>query len=231
MALILHIETSSVICSAALAEKGELLDEIIAEKENDHAAQLAVIVNSLLDQQKIKPQALNAIAISAGPGSYTGLRIGASFAKGMCHALNIRLIALNTLQCMAAGAQMQYAENNILYAPLIDARRMEVYTAVLDGKNNFIRPPEAVVMETNDFRKLLAENKILFFGSGLAKTKHLLQHHHSLFKDDFTLLANHMTQIAWLHYLQAGDQNIALFEPQYLKPFSGTARISDEQAE
>ena len=228
MATILHIETSTQVCSAAISIDGVIACQLSGEKDNDHAAQLAILTTSLLDTVSLPAKNLSAVAVSAGPGSYTGLRIGASFAKGLCHALQIPLISINTLLAMAAGAKDITATEAILLAPLIDARRMEVYTALYSSQLECLRKPEAVIMETNDFLSRLTTDKILFFGSGLQKIKHVLLHPNSIFLDNYQLTAQDTLTIAWQLFHQKVFSDISEFEPDYIKPFSGVARLAAE---
>lgn len=228
MAVILHIETSTPVCSVALSKNGILLDQQISEDANDHAAQLAVITKILLHKNAFSIKNLNAVSVSAGPGSYTGLRIGASFAKGICHALHLPFIAVNSLQAMVSGASENFNNPALLFAPLIDARRMEVYSALFNSNLEYIRNPEAVIMESNDFYSYLEVNKILFFGSGLHKTKHLLEHSNSVFLDNFQLMANHQIRISKSLFSDKQFSDIGDFEPEYIKTFSDTARLSSD---
>lgn len=230
MQWILHIETSAPLCSVALSEKGIFRDAAIGPGQNDHASQLAILTEQILQKNNIPIGSLSAIALSAGPGSYTGLRIGSSFAKGICHALQIPLIAINTLQAMAAGVLSLNTEPQILFAPLIDARRMEVYTAVYTSTLECVQQPEAIVMEHNDFSNLLQTNKIVFFGSGLAKIQHVLQHTNSVFIENFSLTAAHMIMPAWNNFTNGHFADIIDFEPEYIKTFSGLARIADSKS-
>ncbi|MBK9457369.1 MAG: tRNA (adenosine(37)-N6)-threonylcarbamoyltransferase complex dimerization subunit type 1 TsaB [Bacteroidetes bacterium] len=165
MAHILHIETSAAICSVSVACDGNLIAVINGALVNDHIAQLTTLIARVCETSKITLQQLNAIAVSAGPGSYTGLRIGVSTAKGLCHALNIPLIAVNTLISMVEGIKDTYPEKNILFCPLIDARRMEVYTLLSDHSGQLLIPQQAYVMqEEHIFNSYLSCHKIVFLG-------------------------------------------------------------------
>jgi len=228
LSVILHIETSTPVCSVALSQDGIPIDQIISAESNDHASQLAVITKNILDKNDVSVRALAAVSVSAGPGSYTGLRIGASFAKGICHALGIPLIPVNSLEAMAYGAHEIFTDDVQLFAPLIDARRMEVYTALYNSGMECIRKPEAVIMRSNDFLDYLQTYKILFFGSGLDKIRQALLHPRSLFLDKFQLVAYHQVRRAsqFLAIDQIGD--ISAFEPEYIKTFSGKARYSPD---
>ena len=172
------------VCSANIAENGICLLEQSGNSKNDHIGQLTVLIQSLLQQTNTNLNAVDAVAISSGPGSYTGLRIGISTAKGICHALNKPLIAINTLESMAEGAFQHFPDIN-LFCPLIDARRMEVYTAIINRNRNKILQQQAIIFEKNIFKEHLDSAKIIFFGSGLSKGKKFLNHHNALFFDDF----------------------------------------------
>ena len=226
MAHILHIETSAAICSVSVACDGNLIAVINGALVNDHIAQLTTLIARVCETSKITLQQLNAIAVSAGPVAYTGLRIGVSTAKGLCHALNIPLIAVNTLVSMVEGIKDTYPEKNILFCPLIDARRMQVYTLLSDHSGQLLLPQQAYVMqEEHIFNSYLSCHKIVFFGSGLNKCKTFLNNLNALFHEDYLQTAGSMHLLANRQYLSSKFENMAYFEPSYIKEFYTTLKI------
>ncbi|MFN0274667.1 MAG: tRNA (adenosine(37)-N6)-threonylcarbamoyltransferase complex dimerization subunit type 1 TsaB, partial [Chitinophagales bacterium] len=174
MAYLLHIETSSPLCSVALSNDADLIKEVFSDGENDHAAQLAVLIKNLFFEAGVSISDLSAVSVSAGPGSYTGLRIGVSTVKGICHALNIPLIDVSSLQAMATAASS--VSKTSLLCPMIDARRMEVYCALYDPLMNEIEKEDARIIDETFFQTILQIKKIAFFGSGAEKAKNFLIH-------------------------------------------------------
>ena len=181
MARILTIDTSTEKASIALSEAGVTIGLLINEEQKDHAGWIHQAIENLLDSKSLDLKDLNAIAVTAGPGSYTGLRVGLATAKGLCYALSLPLITVNTLEAMAvcAIAATKEAER---YCPLIDARRMEVFTAVYDQQLNPIIEPVAMVLDDSAFHSLLDESRVLFFGNGYPKLQQLISHPHAVFK-------------------------------------------------
>lgn len=216
MAFILNIETSTKNCSVALSKNGK----VIALKElNDgnysHAEKLHIFIEAVLKETNITMQQLNAIAISKGPGSFTGLRIGVSTAKGLCFALDIPLISVNTLQSLA----LQVKIDKGLVIPMLDARRMEVYSAIFDADTNLVRAIEAQVLDKTSFQNYLESQPIYFIGDGVPKTKDLISHPNAFFIDDKLPSANEMGMLAFEKFKQRDFENTAYFEPFYLKDF------------
>ncbi len=219
MAYLLHIETSNTICSVAISDDNHLLSEHSSENKNDHASKITLLIQSALQHSYLSIKELEAVCVSAGPGSYTGLRIGASTAKGICHGLQIPLISVNTLQSMADAASKIEDNSDYLYCPMIDARRAEVYTAIYDFHKKIISEPEAVTIESNYAEDLLAINKIVFFGSGLDKSIRFLQHKNAILLHDFKQTATNLIPLAFKQYIERSFENPAYFEPFYLKDF------------
>ncbi len=223
MSLILGIETSTKICSVAISDGEKLL----AIKEEggaySHAEKLTVFITEVLNRTKIELKNIDAIAISKGPGSYTGLRIGVSAAKGLCYGLGIPLIAVDTLKAMAKDPVL-IQENPVAFlCPMIDARRMEVYTALYDNKNNKIEPVTAKIIDKNSFAKHLKSNKIIFFGDGAEKCKEILStHKNALFTTKGLPSAQFINQIAFAKFKHKYFEDVAYFEPYYLKDFITT---------
>jgi len=217
MALLLCLETATKSCSVALAKDGDLLHfkEEVSEKYS-HSEQLTLFIESLIQEQRIELSDLDAIAVSKGPGSYTGLRIGVSTAKGLCYALDKPLIGVSTLEAMASGMEKKIP--NKLYCPMIDARRMEVYTAFFQAGKQ-LKDIEAHIVEKNSFSKILAKKEVLFFGDGAEKCQDLISHTNATFLTDIYPSAKDMVAIAENAFTQQQFENIAYFEPYYLKDF------------
>lgn len=223
MSLLLLIETATTSCSVALAAD----DQIIALREinqrNVHAEVITVYIDELFKQTGRQYQQLDAIAVSSGPGSYTGLRIGVSTAKGLCFSLDKPLIAVETLTSMAHGmiAHGQIAiNNNTLLCPMIDARRMEVYTALFDHTGKQVKATAAEIIDEHSFDDLLATNKIIFFGDGADKCRETLAHQpNAVFAMQFVNSAKDMLAPVMQEFNAQQFEDIAYFEPYYLKDF------------
>jgi tRNA threonylcarbamoyladenosine biosynthesis protein TsaB len=217
MAVILSIETSTSVCSAALHEKGTLL--AIRELQTPHSAasQLAVQIEELLYDTGIGKNSISAVAVAGGPGSYTGLRIGSSTAKGLCYGLGIPLIAIDSLWVLAS--QVIDASGTNLFCPMIDARRMEVYCAILDNSLTCIEETHARIIDENSFRSLLDTQTISFFGDGAKKCRDLIRHPHAIFLENIYNTAGVMGKLAYHKFLAGQFENQELFEPNYLKDF------------
>ncbi|MCX7551679.1 tRNA (adenosine(37)-N6)-threonylcarbamoyltransferase complex dimerization subunit type 1 TsaB [Xanthomarina sp. F2636L] len=216
MSIILNIETSTTNCSVSLSKKGEtfaLLED--NSKDYSHAERLHVYIEKLLAENNLTPNQLDAIAVSKGPGSYTGLRIGVSAAKGLCFALNKPLISVSTLAALAH--QVDIKEGIII--PMLDARRMEVYSAVFDETYNEVRLVEAQILEADSFANYLEEGPVYFIGNGVEKSKTIIQHPNAHFIDSKLPSANEMSAIAYSKYKNNNFEDVAYFEPYYLKDF------------
>lgn len=223
MPLLLCIETATDSCSVCVAdEKG-----VVAVKESHHsrahASLLSVFIDELLKENKIEYSSLDGIAVSCGPGSYTGLRIGVATAKGLCFALEKPLISVPTLESMAALFRQTMAAEGML-CPMLDARRMEVYTALFATDATCVKPAAAVILEENFCEDVLKENKVCFFGNGSSKFKTICKNSNALFFEDFNLSATGLAGIALDKYHQKKFEDIAYFEPFYLKDFAGIKR-------
>jgi len=228
MATILNIETSTEVCSVVLAKNGEILFEKESAEGLNHSELLTVFIEELFAENNLHMQILDAVAVSKGPGSYTGLRIGVSVAKGLCFALDIPLIAVGTLDAMGFYAsQNAYhhgaaSADNMLFCPMIDARRMEVYTALFNKNGENVQPVSAEIIDENSFSSYLIDHKIQFFGNGASKCKHLLNHSNALFKGPSKTSARFMQILAEKKYNNNEFENVAYFEPFYLKNFVAT---------
>lgn len=217
MALILSIETSTKVCSVALCEhKKVLASKTINEAQFSHAENLNVFVATLFNETPYDFKNLDAVAISEGPGSYTGLRIGTSTAKGFCYALDIPLIAISTLKAMAMGA-LDSCDADFL-APMIDARRMEVFNAIYNRNLEIIKPISADVLEPDSYADILNGKSVAFFGDGSAKWLEACTYTNAHFIDVLPN-ADAMAVMAYDKYVAKDFCDMAYFEPFYLKDF------------
>jgi tRNA threonylcarbamoyladenosine biosynthesis protein TsaB len=220
MSYILQIETATTVCSVALAKDGRVLVFKQLDERNIHAEIITLFIEELLTLAGIKFNELDAVAVSCGPGSYTGLRIGVSTAKGLCFALDKPLIAVETLTAMAYGIIATGEYNDTLLCPMIDARRMEVYTALFDSKGSQVEPTSAKIIDSDSFADQLKPDKILFFGDGAEKCQAILgQHPNARFLPGFTNSATYLTQKAAEKFNNQDFEDVAYFEPYYLKDF------------
>lgn len=220
MALILQIETATTSCSVALSGDGNTIAVKELNERNAHASSVTLFIEDVMKAGNYSMKDLDAVSVSMGPGSYTGLRIGVSTAKGLCYALDIPLISVNTLTSMASKMQEQYQAREVLFCPMIDARRMEVYTAVFDKALNELQPVEAKIIDSDSFADLLDQNIVVFFGDGALKCKDVLgANPNAVFVDDFTNSASDMSKLAFRKFGQKQFEDVAYFEPYYLKDF------------
>ncbi len=218
MALILSIETATPVCSVALHHNGEILAASSLFISQSASSRLAVMIDELLKRCEKSPNDLDAVAVSAGPGSYTGLRIGVATAKGMCYALNLPLLAINTLESMVRQVAVHFADE-ALFCPMIDARRMEVYCLMSKKNLDIIEPTQAKVIDQTSFSNILEDNKVIFFGSGAAKCQHLISSDNAIFLADVSPSAADMGAMAYAKFSSQKFENLADFEPYYLKDF------------
>lgn len=222
MSLILQIETATTSCSVALVQNGHVLACRERNERNIHAEAITLFIEAVIIEANKTYADLNAIAVSSGPGSYTGLRIGISTAKGLCFALDKPLIAVPTLKAMADGLTQQLKDElttDVLLCPMIDARRMEVFTAVFNINGEQVMPTEALVVYENSFAALLDKHPVIFFGDGAGKCAKTLTHPNARFIDDFINSANHLTLQAAVKFRDGAFEDVAYFEPYYLKDF------------
>ncbi|SDD93749.1 tRNA threonylcarbamoyladenosine biosynthesis protein TsaB [Mucilaginibacter pineti] len=223
MSLILQIETATTSCSVALAAGGKVLDFKEVNERNKHAEVITVFIEQILTAANLTYQDLDAIAVSCGPGSYTGLRIGISTAKGLCFALDKPLIAIETLEAMAYGVindHQHLFDKDTLLCPMIDARRMEVYCALFSADGTKVRATAADIIDENSFGEFLKDHKILFFGDGADKCEAVLGANlNALFLPAYVNSATHLTQRALQKFSQKEFEDVAYFEPYYLKDF------------
>ncbi len=222
MALILSLETSTTVCSASIARDGNVIAEKVSYEGKSHATLLTVFVQQLLEENNIKASELDAVAVSQGPGSYTGLRIGVSTAKGLCYALGAKLLAIDTLKAMAIMARKNVNVAPDLYCSMIDARRMEVYTAMYDANLDKVDETRALVVDSQSFAELLKTKRIAFYGDGAGKCRQVIDSDNAVFVDDVCPLASNMAQLAEDAYANADFKDVAYFDPFYLKDFVAT---------
>lgn len=223
MAVILNIETSTSVCSVALSKDGMVVFNRHNYDGQSHATHLGVFIQEALEYSTSNDLTLEAVAISCGPGSYTGLRIGVSTAKGLCYAKEIPLIAINTLEVLACELLFDFnIDEEALLCPMIDARRMEVYAAIYDRALNEVKPVSADIIDENSYRELLEKHKIIFFGDGAGKCKTALSHPNATFIADKHPLADYMIALAEKAFNAGKFADVAYFEPFYLKEFVAT---------
>jgi len=213
---ILNIETATTNCSVSLSSEGGTL--VLKEDYNNnysHAERLHVYIDEVLKEAKVELKDLEAISVSKGPGSYTGLRIGVSAAKGLCFALNKPLISIATLESLAHQVNI---DQGIIVA-MLDARRLEVYSAIFNSNYNQVRETQAQVLDAQSFKSYLEQGKVYFIGNGVAKTKELISHPNAVFIEDKLPSANEMSSMAFQKYKLNDTEDVAYFEPYYLKDF------------
>ncbi|NOR28545.1 MAG: tRNA (adenosine(37)-N6)-threonylcarbamoyltransferase complex dimerization subunit type 1 TsaB [Lutibacter sp.] len=216
MGYILNIETATKNCSVSLAKNGRTI--VLKELNNgnySHAEKLHEFIKEVVNEVGVKLTELKAIAVSKGPGSYTGLRIGVSAAKGLCFALDIPLIAVDTLQALALSISISEG----LVIPLLDARRMEVYSAVFNSENEINREVKAEIISKDSFCTYLNEQEVYFVGDGVEKCKGIITHKNATFIDDKLPSANEMSKLSFEKYKKNDIEDVAYFEPFYLKDF------------
>jgi tRNA threonylcarbamoyladenosine biosynthesis protein TsaB len=226
MALILNIESSTNICSVSIASKGKLLGIKENRDAKSHASLLTIFIRELLNQLQIDISNLDAVAVSKGPGSYTGLRIGVSTAKGIAYGSGIKLIGIPTLQAMTLAVTRKFpairSNKNILLCPMIDARRMEVFTALYTTTNILYKEISAEIVHPGFYSDILNKKEIWFFGNGSEKCREIIRHHNARFIEDIAPSASWMTNLADKAFQKGQFEDIAYFEPFYLKDFIAT---------
>jgi tRNA threonylcarbamoyladenosine biosynthesis protein TsaB len=222
MALILSLETATKTCSVALGKDGAMLaKKELTSEQFSHAEKLTLFIEDVFVEASHKIEELDAVAISAGPGSYTGLRIGTSTAKGICYALDIPLIGINSLKATAALSNFQDG----LICPMFDARRMEVYAAVYSAQLEEIAETNAIVIDEHSFEEYLEESKVLFLGPGAEKCQSVITSTNAMFDLETKVSAQGMIRLAEYKFQSADFEDLAYFEPKYLKDFvAGTPK-------
>jgi tRNA threonylcarbamoyladenosine biosynthesis protein TsaB len=219
MTYILNIETATKNCSVALSLNGKMIVcKEIAELGYSHAEKLHVFIEEVLKESNVSFKDLSGIAVSQGPGSYTGLRIGVSAAKGLCYSLNIPLIAMDTLETLAKKINIE----NGFIVPMLDARRMECYTAIFDAEYQKVREIKAEIIDENSFQEM--QETVHFIGDGAAKCKFVLTKDNFVFHDEIEFpSAAEMCEIAFEKHQKSDTVDVAYFEPFYLKDFMMTS--------
>lgn len=227
MALILHIDTATDQASTCISSGMEILGLMESKEQKNHASFLQPAIKQLLYQTDLDLSMMDAISVTSGPGSYTGLRVGMASAKGICYALQKPLIMVNTLEVMAqsfishANQLSQYPD--ALLCPMIDARRMEIFTATYDPNLVEINQPHALIVEPGAFAELLNHRVVCFFGSGMQKCRTLISHPNALF-EDITHSARDLAKRALIAYQSRHFSDLAYSEPLYVKEFFNTAK-------
>jgi tRNA threonylcarbamoyladenosine biosynthesis protein TsaB len=227
--MILCLETATTVCSVALCTA----DGIIASRQNienrSHASLLTVFIEDLLKEQGLGCGDLDAVAVSKGPGSYTGLRIGVSVAKGISYRSGIPLIGVDTplsmfygMKCESKGKEFE--SGGLIYCPMLDARRMEVYYCLFDNKGKRLSDISAEVIAEDSFSEISGEKMMIFFGDGAMKCKEIMKRENSLFYQDYQISAEHMREPVYKAFSDRHFEDIAYFEPFYLKDFITTTQ-------
>ena len=220
MTRILLIETSTSVLSVALAQNGTVVSERVCTEPRMQASLTAPLVKEVLDQAGLKARDCDAVCVSSGPGSYTGLRVGVSTAKGLAFGAGIPLLSVGTLDILVASCHSERSEESFII-PMIDARRMEVYTAVYSADGKRLTEVEAKIIGPDSFEEYLQKGKVLFLGDGALKCKEVIGHPNALFREAFPL-AKDMAKLAQKAFEEGKFENLAYFEPFYLKDFIAT---------
>lgn len=228
--LILHIETATDICSVAISEGDQQLASAESGPERSHATLLNSFIRKCLQESNKEVQDLEAISVSKGPGSYTGLRIGVSTSKGLAYGLQKPLLSTGTLQSMAAGASshsdiqelIHKHGSDLILCPMLDARRMEVYTGFLSQELEVVREVTADIVDEASFEEILEKNKVCFFGNGADKCEEVIKHPNAYFIRGFNPSASHMIKPVLKRFKEQQFEDVAYFEPFYLKDFVAT---------
>jgi tRNA threonylcarbamoyladenosine biosynthesis protein TsaB len=219
MSIILNIDTSLETASVSIAKDGDILSVQTNAIQREHASFVHVAINELLIKENLKPSQLDAVGVTLGPGSYTGLRVGLSAAKGLCYALNKPLITAGTLEVMTKDMMMQMEDvTNFLFCPMIDARRMEVFTATYDENFKEMVAPHALVLSPQSFAKNYDENMMMFFGSGMSKWREVSKMNNAFFGTN-KMLPNALSMLTFKKFVLSDFANLSSSIPQYSKAF------------
>jgi len=219
----INIETSTDICSVALSRDNIIIDKR-ENKDRNHASTLALYIQELLTSNNLKVKDLAGVAVSKGPGSYTGLRIGTSTAKGMAYQAGIKLLAIDTLQAMALKVSKSTSDPNTVICTTIDAGRNEVYSELFDVDNNCIRQCEAEIITPESYENILAEKKMIFAGNGAAKISKIITNSNASYMPEIVTSAEYMAELTLKAYNNGDFADVAYFDPYYLKDF--VAKVS-----
>lgn len=220
MEIILNIDTAVETASVCLSEKGRSLQFAMNENQKDHASWLHPAIKKVVADAEVEMNKIEAVAVTIGPGSYTGLRVGLSAAKGLCFVLGIPLITIHTLEMMAYSSK---DENADLYCPLIDARRMEVFMAVYDKTLKNVIEPKNIIIGPDSFESILASGKVVFSGNGSTKVKNIVYHSNAVFSNKVAT-ASDMIPLSEKYFIQKKFSDLAYTEPLYIKEFYSPAR-------
>lgn len=220
MSCILHIETSTSVCSVAVSEDSHVIFQQEDHSGPNHAERLGSMVDEALSFTDNHAIPFDAVAVSCGPGSYTGLRIGVSMAKGICYGRNLKLIAVPTLELMCVPVLLrEMVEGDALLCPMIDARRMEVYAGIYDRALHEVRPVGADVVDAETYKQWLDKHPVYFFGNGAAKCMETINHPNAHLIEGIEPLAKWMQPLAERRLLNGQTEDVAYFEPFYLKDY------------
>jgi len=219
MNYLLNIHTTSENAIVNLSDNSHVLSTLINSDSRQHAAFLHSSVSQILQQNDILPTSLKAIGVTGGPGSYTGIRVGLATAKGLCFALKIPMIMMNTLELMAFSAIEKFSNKDAFYCPMIDARRMEIFTAVYNEQLDPVIPPLAMVLEENSFRDLIQNHPLFFFGSGAEKFEKIINSNVNYHFIDNPLSSFSLAKFAWNKFQKNKFDNIAYSKAFYVKEF------------
>ena len=221
MSCILNIETSTDVCSVAISDSGQVIFNKEDHSGPNHAVKLGVYVDEALDFLDSHGLPLEAVAVSCGPGSYTGLRIGVSMAKGICYGRGVKLIAVPTLELMAVPVLLgeHLEQEDALIVPMLDARRMEVYAEVLDRALRVVRPIQADIVDADTYKEYLDQHPVYFFGNGAAKCMETINHPNAHLVEGIEPLAKNMAPLAEKRFVEGKFEDVAYFVPFYLKDF------------
>jgi tRNA threonylcarbamoyladenosine biosynthesis protein TsaB len=221
--MIICLETATNLCSVALCDSAGIVSLRESNELKSHASMLTVFIDEILKENGLRARDLEAIAVSKGPGSYTGLRIGVSVAKGIAYAASIPLIGIETTRSMfwgiSGGRKETNKEGHTFYCPMLDARRMEVYYAIYDSTGKTIKDISAEIITEDSFSSIPESEKIIFFGDGALKCKEVIKRINSLFAEDFRISASHMHKPVFQALKEHHFEDVAYFEPFYLKDF------------
>jgi tRNA threonylcarbamoyladenosine biosynthesis protein TsaB len=227
--MILCLETATPVCSVALCDRDGKISIRESRDIRSHATRLTVFIEELLKEAGVRIEELEAVAVSKGPGSYTGLRIGVSVAKGIAYGASLPLIGVDTTRSMFNGiigiAPEKYgADDTSIFCPMIDAKRMEVYYSLFDSRGNVIKEISAEIIDDKSFSGIPESSKMIFFGDGSVKCRDVTSHRNSVFEEDFFISAGFMTKTVYEEYNAGHFENVAYFEPFYLKDFITTVQ-------
>jgi tRNA threonylcarbamoyladenosine biosynthesis protein TsaB len=222
--MVICLETATNLCSVALCDSAGVISLKECSEEKSHASLVTVFIEEIFKENGIRASHLEAIAVSKGPGSYTGLRIGVSVAKGVAYAASIPLIGIDTTLSMFRGLSQNYNynpgnEENILFCPMLDARRMEIYYAIYDARGETIKAISAEIIGKDSFRNIPESQRIIFFGDGAAKCKDVITRKNITVADEFRISASYMQKPVFQAIKNKRFEDIAYFEPFYLKDF------------